>query len=358
MTIIQKISQPVLDGKILIIDDEPSNVKLLEKFLRISGFTSLMGVTDSREAKKLYMEFKPDIVLLDLDMPYLDGFDVMKELQAVGGEYLLTVLVLTGRDDHQTCLNALQAGAQDFVTKPFEPLEIINRIRNILKVVLLNRQVRDHNRSLEENVRERTKELNDTRLEVINRLARASEYRDNETGGHIIRIGKMCEMLGKAIGLDYEKSELLLHSSPMHDVGKIGIPDKILLKAGKLDPEEWEVMKTHSSIGSELLSGPSSDLMVMARNIALTHHEKWDGSGYPAGLSGEEIPLEGRICAICDVFDALRSQRPYKKAWSTEESVKEIIRLKGKNFDPMLVDAFTDNFGNIVTMLDDLRTSG
>lgn len=204
----------------------------------------------------------------------------------------------------------------------------------------LHQAVRHQNRFLEEKVRERTKELQDSRLEVIHRLGRAAEYRDNDTGLHTIRMSRYAAALGRAAGMTEAECELLLHASPLHDVGKIAIPDRILLKPGKLDPDEWEVMKTHAAIGAELLAGSRSELMQMAETIALTHHEKWDGSGYPRGLKGEEIPLVGRICALCDVFDALTSERPYKKAWSVPEAMAEIERGSGTHFDPRLVELF------------------
>ncbi len=329
-----------LEGKIMIVDDNQINVSLLEKLLRTADFTSIKSTTDPREAKNIYRDFQPDILLLDLDMPHLDGFQVMEQLKEIEREAFLPVLVITGRNDNATCVRALEAGALDFIVKPFEPVEAINRIRNMLQVRLMHKQVRDQNRLLEDKVRERTKELHETRLDVIHHLGRAAEYRDNETGMHIIRMGKAAYLLGKAMRWDDDQCELLLQASPMHDIGKIGIPDKILLKPGKLAHEEWEIMKTHTTIGAELLSGHSSDLMVMARSIALTHHEKWDGSGYPNGLKGEDIPMEGRICAISDVFDALTSDRPYKKAWSIEDAIAEVYRGAGKHFDPNLIAQF------------------
>ncbi len=247
-------------------------------------------------------------------------------------------------------VRSLQSGAKDFLTKPFDRIETLTRIHNMLEVRLLHNQVRDQNVILERKVQERTAELNDTRLEIIRRLGIAAEYRDNETGLHIIRMSKICQVLGKAVGMTESEAELLLNASPMHDIGKIGIPDRILLKPGKLDADEWEIMKTHAAIGADMLSGHSSELLNMAKEIALTHHEKWDGSGYPRGLKGEDNPLAGRICAVSDVFDALTSVRPYKKAWSVEDSVAEIQRGKGANFDPDMVDVFMDTLDEIVSI--------
>ncbi|MHB9119260.1 MAG: HD-GYP domain-containing protein [Burkholderiales bacterium] len=328
------------DAAILIVDDQEVNVMLLEKMLQMEGYTRIHTATDSRAVADLYREKRFDLILLDLNMPYLDGFQVMEQLRAIEAGNYLPILVLTAQADMPTRLRALESGAKDFLVKPFDRLEVLTRIRNMLEVRLLHQQVRDQNRLLEEKVRERTRELLETRQEIIRRLGMAAEYRDNETGLHIVRMSRICALLGRAVGLAEAQCDLLLSASPMHDVGKIGIPDAILLKPGKLDGEEWEVMKTHAEIGAELLSGHPSDLMEMARIIALSHHEKWDGSGYPAGLKGEDIPLPGRIAALADVFDALTSDRPYKKAWSVEAALAYIDESSGKHFDPALVAAF------------------
>lgn len=338
----------ILDAKILIVDDEPDNVKILEKMLRLAGYTYLQTTTDSRKAKKIYRDFLPDLVLLDLKMPYMDGFQVMTQLKEIEtGSYLL-VLVLTALHDNEILLRVFDSGAKDFINKPFDYEEVLARIRNLLEVRLLHKQLKDQNQILEEKVKERTKELQDTRLEVVRRLSMAAEYRDNETGLHIIRMSRMCALLGKATGVCENDCDLLLNTSPMHDIGKIGIPDYILLKSGKLNADEWEVMKTHTTIGANLLAGHDSELMKMATSIALTHHEKWDGTGYPKGLKGEDIPSIGRICALCDVFDALTSKRPYKEAWSIENSRAEIKSMSGKHFDPKLAEAFENILPDII----------
>lgn len=327
-------------AKVLIVDDQPANVKLLEKILEAAGYQHVMTTTDSREVEPLYREHRFDLILLDIRMPHLDGFEVLQRLQEVEHDSYIPVLVLTAQNDAETKLKALKAGAKDFVTKPFDRNEVLLRIANMLEVRLLHNQVTDQNRLLDQKVRERTRELKETRMEIIRRLGRAAEFRDNETGLHIIRMSKFSQTMALEVGMDEDMAELLLNASPMHDIGKIGIPDRILLKPGKLDAEEWEIMKSHSTIGAEILSGHDSELMLMAREIALNHHEKWDGSGYPHGLKGEDIPLVGRIVAISDVFDALTSERPYKKAWPVEEAVAEINRGAGHHFDPALVEAF------------------
>jgi putative two-component system response regulator len=329
-----------LQARILIVDDQPANLLLLEKMLKLEGYANLTVLSDPRQVEPAYRQQPFDLILLDLNMPHLDGFQVMARLQQIEQHSYLPILVLTAQSDSATKLRALEAGAKDFVSKPFDRVEVMSRIRNMLEVRLLHNQLCDQNSILEEKVRERTRELHDTRLEVIRRLGRAAEYRDNETGLHIIRMSQFSERLGRMVGMSEEEGDMLLNASPMHDIGKIGIPDRILLKPGKLDPDEWETMKTHAAIGAEILSGHHSPLMEMARVIALTHHEKWDGTGYPNALKGEDIPLVGRITALCDVFDALTTERPYKKAWTVEDATAYIRDNRGKHFDPALVDAF------------------
>jgi putative two-component system response regulator len=273
-------------------------------------------------------------------MPHVDGFDVMEALREQFHDDYLPILVLTADLAHATRIKALEAGAKDFLTKPFDQLEVVTRIRNILEVRLLYSDLKDQNVILEEKVRERTEELRQTRLEIIHRLSRAAELHDQGTGMHLLRISQYSGCVARSAGLPDNEAELILSASPMHDVGKIGIPDSLLLKPGQLNEEEWIVMQTHTTIGHDLLSGHDSTIMKMASSIALTHHERWDGTGYPRSLAGEEIPIEGRIVALCDVFDALISKRPYKEQWPLETAVDEIQGLSGSAFDPSLVEAF------------------
>ncbi len=330
----------LLTAKILIVDDIQANVLLFEAMLKSEGYCNVYSTTDSRKAADLYRLYRPDLVLLDLDMPYLNGFDVMDQLKEIESESYLPVLVLTGLSDQSVRIRALEFGARDFLCKPFEHVEALTRIRNLVEVRLLHNAVREQNRILEEKVRERTRKLRETQLDIIRRLGRAAEYRDNETGFHVIRMSHFSACLARTVGFSDTDCEILLYASPMHDVGKIGIPDRILLKNAPLTSEEWTIMKTHTVIGSDLLAGHDSELMQMASELALCHHEKWDGSGYPRGLKGEEIPLIARIVALCDVFDALTSARPYKKAWSIEETMTYIEAERGKHFDPKLVELF------------------
>ncbi|MDH4133307.1 MAG: two-component system response regulator [Gammaproteobacteria bacterium] len=337
-------------AKLLLVDDEPANLRLLEAMLRMEGYANTVSISDSREVEQAYREQRFDIVLLDINMPHFDGFQVLERLRQIDGAGYPPVLVLTAQSDTSTRLRALKAGARDFVTKPFLREEVVTRIRNLLEVRLMQNSLENRNRWLDEKVRERTRELNETRLEVIRRLGRAAEYRDNETGLHIIRMSKYSQVLGRAAGLSESEAELLLNASPMHDIGKIGIPDGILLKPGKLDPEEWTVMKTHASIGAEILSSSGSELLEAARVIAISHHEKWDGSGYPHGLAGDAIPFTGRIVAVADVFDALTTERPYKKAWAIDDAFNYIREQSGKHFDPALAGLFLRHSEEILTI--------
>ncbi len=329
----------ILNARILMVDDQPYNIALLRMILKEAGYTNLESTTDSREALPLYQAHVPDIVLLDLQMPHLDGFGVMAQLREIEGD-IIPVLVLTAETDPEVRYRALKSGARDFLNKPFDKIETLSRIRNLIEVNLQHKRILAHNEELEQKVMDRTLELRNTQLEIIHRLGHAAEYKDNETGYHIIRMSLYCGLMGQAMGLSAEEVETLRRASPMHDVGKIGIPDRVLLKPGKLDADEWSIMKTHAAIGADLLSGSNSPLIQVASIIALTHHEKWDGSGYPRGLKGGEIPLTGRICAVCDVFDALTSERPYKKAWTVEDTMTELRAGSGRHFDPELVAVF------------------
>ncbi len=334
------VSPTILNARILVVDDNLTNVVLLKKLLEGSGYTDVTGITDPREVKPLFEANPYDLVLLDIRMPHLDGFEVMQQLKEIAPGGIANIMVLTAQTDQETKIKALELGSRDFLHKPFDRLEALTRIRNMIEVHMLHRELRDQNEILEQKVQERTREIEETRLEVVRCLGRASEYKDNETGMHVVRMSKMSQLLGLAAGMGDEEANLLLHASPMHDVGKIGIPDSILLKPGKLDPDEWDVMKKHTIMGTEILGDHPSPLMQMARTVAITHHEKWDGSGYPIGLSGETIPLVGRVTALADVFDALTSERPYKKAWTVEDALALIHEQSGKHFDPRLVELF------------------
>ncbi len=330
----------VNDASILIIDDEPGNIRILERLLTGAGFTNLHSVQESVNAVESYQTIRPDLILLDLKMPDMDGFAVMEALKAVETETFLPILVLTAQRDVPTRIRALKSGAKDFLTKPFEMTEALVRVRNMLEISLLHKKVRQDNCMLEETVRARTQELKESRFEVVQRLARAVEIRESDTGNHILRMSYLCSRLAKELGLDDKQCELIRHASPLHDIGKIGIPDQVLLNSHRLTDEEWEIMRLHPIMGAEILSGSESEFLQMAESISLTHQERWDGSGYPNGLSGREIPIESRIVAICDVFDALVSKRHYKDAYPYELAVEILQNNSGTDFDPAVVEAF------------------
>lgn len=345
-------------SKILVVDDNPVNVALLTEMLGNAGYALVSGITDPTQVRDLHARHHYDLIMLDIRMPQVDGFEVMEQLSVDDSSGYLSVLVLTAQNDNDTKLRALESGAKDFITKPFHQAEVLHRVRNLLEVRLLYNRQLNVNEMLEDSVRRRTQELEETRLEIVRRLGRAGEFRDNETGMHVIRMSKSCELLATAAGLSGDDAQLILHASPMHDVGKIGIPDGILLKPGALDPGEWEIMKSHTTIGGEILSGNGSVLLRMAHSIALSHHEKWDGSGYPRGLKANDIPFVGRITALCDVFDALTSSRPYKEAWDIAKATSYVAENAGKQFDPVLTKHFLDILPNILRVRDAHADSG
>ncbi len=335
------VDEAVRDLRILVVDDEPLNVVLLQHILESAGYSRLLVTSEAREVADICRTQSPDLILLDWMMPYLSGLDVMRALQNEWepGEYL-PVLVLTADASPQTRRAALSQGAQDFLTKPFDQAEVLLRVRNLLATRLLHVQQQDANRLLEGRVQERTRLLEASQAEVLERLAQAAEFRDDDTGQHTRRVGDMAALLAQQLGFEPEHVELLRRAAPLHDVGKIGISDTILLKPGKLTNEEFDTIKTHTLIGAQLLREGSSPLIALAERIARSHHERFDGRGYPDGLAGEAIPLESRIVAVADVFDALTHERPYKRAWPVKEAVAEIQKSAGTQFDPRVVEAF------------------
>lgn len=328
-------------ARILLVDDEPANVSLLRRMLTRAGYTSLVDTTDPLQTMELVRAFRPDLICLDLHMAPLDGFEVLKQLgPLIPQDSYLPILMLTGDSSAASKQRALSLGAKDFVTKPFDPDEVLLRIHNLLVPRFMHLALVGYNQQLEQQVRERTRALEESRLEVLERLARAAEFRDDETGHHTRRVGRIAGCLAEAIGVDRTDVELITRAAPLHDVGKIGVPDQILLKPGKLSPDEFEVMKRHSSIGATILAGGRSAVIRIAAEIAHHHHERWDGGGYPAGLTGDSIPLSARIVALADVFDALSHSRPYRPAWPLQEVLAEIREKAGTQFDAHLVEAF------------------
>jgi putative two-component system response regulator len=328
-------------ARILVVDDEPANVLLIERLLERWGYECITSTTDSTQVMSLAERERPHLLLLDLAMPSPDGFEVMQlltERYATGRRF--PVLVLTADASAATRERALSSGANDFLTKPFDRTEVRLRVQNLLSTHLLQLELESHNELLEQRVRERTSELEDARREILARLALAGEYRDDATHQHAQRVGRTAALLAQQLGLPEDDVELLRRAAPLHDIGKVGVPDTILLKPGRLTDDEFEVVKGHTVIGSRILAASVSSVLQAGEIIAGTHHERWDGGGYPAGLAGEDIPLAGRVVAVADVFDALTHRRPYKPAWTSERAVAEIHRVAGGQLDPGVVQAF------------------
>lgn len=328
------------DLSVLIVDDEKANVDLLLRILRRAGILKLSATTNPRQAIDIATDFQPDIVLLDLHMPGFNGLEVMQALRHLRTWTEPFVVILTGDDTPESKARALASGAKDFITKPFDVQEVLLRLKNLGDLRLLHRQLYESNVTLEEKVRARTMELDRARLDILERLGMAAEFRDDATGRHTKRVGRYAAAIARAMNLDEAATTTIARAAPLHDVGKIAIPDRVLLKAGPLDDQEWELMRTHTTIGARLLEGSRSALLDCARNIALTHHERWDGSGYPNALRGDTIPLAGRIVALADFFDALSHDRPYRQRKSRKQVLAMIQHETGAHFDPLVVDAF------------------
>lgn len=324
--------------RVLLVDDTKTNIDILVQTLK-DDFR--LGVALSGKKAIDYVAANHvDLILLDVLMPDMDGYDVCEILKQNSATQDIPIIFITAMDAPEHKTRGFEMGAVDYITKPFDIAEVKARVRTHLTLITARKELKIQNVALELKVREQTRELEETQVEIINRLGLASEYRDEGTGQHVQRMSEYCRLLGKAAGMDPSEYELLALASTMHDAGKIGIADDILLKPGALSDLEWEQMKRHSIIGGELLSGGNSRLMQLAEVIAKTHHERWDGSGYYEGLKGDEIPLAGRIVCICDVFDALVSERPYKKAWTIDEAIREIETWSGCHFDPFLAQKF------------------
>ena len=330
-------------ARILIVDDEEENVEVLRRILETEGYAEIRSTNDPRDVPELALTFEPDLILLDVLMPHMTGYDVLERLREPDvHDPMRPVLVLTSDHSRQAQRDSFESGAKDFVTKPLSPSEVRHRVRNLIETRMLHRALRDQNDALEDRVRERTLELEEARLQILHRLARAAEYRDDDTGQHTRRVGQSAGRVAKALGLSSREVSRIRMAAPLHDVGKIGIPDSILLSASRLSESDFEVMKTHCAIGADLLASPDVPVLALAAEIAISHHECWDGSGYPNGLAGTDVPLSGRIVAVADTFDALTHARPYKAAWAAEAALEEVRRLSGVAFDPDVVRAFEE----------------
>jgi putative two-component system response regulator len=335
----------IFHGKLLIVDDQEPNVLLLRRMLSGAGYDAITCTQNPCEVSGLHAKNDYDLILLDLQMPVMDGFQVMDELKGSAPDGYLPVLVITAQPGQK--LRALQAGAKDFISKPFELAEVLARVRNLVEVRLLHKELHHYNEVLEQRVRERTAELQESNLETIFTMVRAAEHKDEDTGAHVQRISYYCRDLARMLGMDEDFVDKIFFASPMHDIGKIGIPDHILLKTSGFVPEEWEVMKQHPGMGARILGKSNSPYLQMAAEIALNHHETWDGSGYPNGKRGEAIPMSARILMICDSYDALRSKRPYKPPFGHERTMEIItigdVRTNPGHFDPAVLLMFTKN---------------
>jgi putative two-component system response regulator len=329
------------DMRLLIVDDNAANVALLEQLIEGAGYTNVRSTRDPRIVAALCADWQPDLVLLDLHMPHLSGFEVLAAIADQLGESVnLPVLVLTADATSDARRRALSLGARDFVTKPLDHTEVLLRVGNLLQTRNLQRRLQDRNLVLANAVRERTEELEHARLEALSVLAAATEYRDDDTRQHTQRVGHTAALIAQALDLGDEAVATIRDAAPLHDIGKIGIPDHILLKPGRLTPDERTVMQRHAEIGARILAPTRSPVLRAAADIARTHHERWDGNGYLQGLDAERIPLAGRITAVADVFDALTHARPYKPAWPLDRALAEITSQAGRQFDPRVVSAF------------------
>lgn len=350
------------EARVMIVDDDVSNIEIVREYLKADGFEHFVTTTSTSLALPKIKSYMPDIVLLDINMPNATGLEILQAMQDDPAIKLIPTIVLTSSTSSDDKLQALRLGASDFLAKPIDPSELILRVENVLAVKAYQDHLAKQSEQLEREIRLRTRELIRSRQEAIHCLARAAEYRDDDTGQHVLRVGRYAALISQELGFPVAAIELIEQAAQLHDVGKIGVPDSILHKPGKLDPQEFEIMrghcgmgrriinplsheesirlKQHTSVGMQIMNSTTSPVLKLASVIAATHHEKWDGSGYPNGLSGTDIPIEGRIVAVADVFDALGSDRPYKKAFPVEKCVEIMREGRGKHFDPNVLDAF------------------
>ncbi len=349
-------------AKILVVDDEDRNLRLMTLLLTSFGY-DVLTASNGEEALEKVHDIPPDVILLDVMMPQIDGLEVARQLKREEETKIIPIVMVTALNEVEDRVKALEAGADDFLNKPVDKTELRARVQSLLKVKASNDHMRNYQKELETEVAKRTiqvrqalKKLKEVSLESICHLCRAAEYKDENTGDHIKRMSHYASAVARKMGLNKQTVEDLLYTAPMHDAGKIGIPDHILLKPGRLDDKEWEIMKQHTIIGAQILAGSGAKFIKLAQIIAISHHEKWDGTGYPEGLKGPRIPLVGRIAAIADVFDALTSSRPYRiKPFSLEEAFHYIKKERGRHFAPEVVDAFFAAEGEILLIKENIE---
>lgn len=334
------------NATILIVDDQPQNIELLEAYLFPYEY-KIVTASNGKEALEILLTNQIDLVLLDVMMPNMDGFEVTRRVRIIDELKQLPIILVTALRETEDRIRGIEAGCDDFISKPVDKHELLSRVHSLLKVKAYNDLKNNYQKELEIEVAKRTEELRNAlnklekaSLDTIFRLSVAAEYKDEETGLHVKRMSLYAEAVARQMGFNEHDARTIRYAAVMHDIGKIGIPDKILLKPGKLDNEEWEIMKNHSIIGAKILKDSDAEFIKVGEIIALNHHEKWDGSGYPNGLKGTEIPIEARIATIADVFDALLSKRPYKESFTIEKAEAIIKEGRGTYFDPEVVDAF------------------
>jgi putative two-component system response regulator len=366
----RQIPDELKTAKIMIVDDEEANLFTVEHHLKKVGYRQFITTTKAREAMELLDTHRPDVLLLDIRMPEISGLDILRAKRGDPSVGHIPVLVLTATTDPDTKLLALELGASDFLPKPVDPYDLVPRVKNALTVKLHYDQKANEAVRLEEIVRRRTAEVLDAQDQLILSLARAAEHRDNETGNHVLRVGCFAGIIARELGWPDSKVEMIERAAPLHDVGKIGVPDQVLFKPGKLDPQEFDTIKkhcawgkqiiepfsgkdlrtirSHARLGENILHIRNSPMLMMASRIAQTHHECWDGTGYPLGLAGDDIPLEGRITAVADVYDALSTKRPYKAPFSRQKCFQILEEQRGRKFDPRVLDAFFARASQIV----------
>ena len=352
----QLLVLPAARNTAMVVDDQSTGRAILEQVVRsLDERVSVEGFGSPVDAVVWATRHIADLVLIDYMMPEMNGIELAKRLRALPGYEHVPIMMVTAHDDRKVRYDALDAGVTDFLIKPVDARECMARCRNLLTLRRQHLALEDRRRLLEGMVEEATREVRNREKETLMRLARAGEFRDQETGYHLVRMARYSRLIADAIGLEHEEAETIELAAPLHDIGKIGIPDQILLKTGRLDAEESQTMRRHPLIGHEILKGSASKYVRMGSLIALGHHEKYDGSGYPNGLVSDHIALSARIVAVADVYDALTSVRPYKKAWSSDEALDFLRQQRGKHFDPHLVDAFIGVQGEVARIQRELR---